>query len=385
MRAKAPHRREQAVGSGQAAPRPAVFVDRDGVINQNLAEYVRSWEAFSFLPGARGALRRLHEAGWPTVVVTNQSGVGRGVLPLEQVAEIHERMRAAIEEAGGRVAAVMLCPHHPDEGCDCRKPAPGLLREAAELLSIDLARSWMVGDHPTDAAAARAAGCRPILVRSGRGSADELEGEGAPVVPDLAAAVDLILAEARQFGAVASGVASYFAALAEAVRAIDAEAVERLVEAVRRAREAGGMVYTLGNGGSAATASHLALDLAKNTRRPDRPDLRVFALTDNVGLLTAWANDANYEEVFAAQLDALARPGDLVVAVSGSGNSRNVLRAVEVAKARGAATFGVAGFAGGRLAELAHDCVVVRSENMQLVEDGHMAIVHAVMRALRDE
>ena len=377
--------REGVRGVVPTGPRPAVFVDRDGVINQNLAEYVRSWEAFRFLPGAREAMRRLNDAGWPVVVVTNQSGIGRGVLAPEIVAEIHARMRAAIEDAGGRVAAVMLCPHHPDDGCGCRKPAPGLLRDAASELSIDLPRSWVVGDHPTDAAAARAAGCRPILVRSGRGTADELAADGAPVVPDLAAAVELILADGRECRAVATGIASYFASLAETVRAIDAAAVERLVEAIRRARDAGGMIYTLGNGGSAATASHLALDLAKNTRRPDRPDLRVFALTDNVGLLTAWANDANYGEVFAAQLDALVRPGDLVIAVSGSGNSQNVLRAVEVANARGAATFGAAGFAGGRLAGLAHDCLVVRSENMQLVEDAHMAIVHAVMCALRDE
>ena len=367
------------------APHPAVFVDRDGVINQNLPDYVGSWEAFRFLPGACEAMRRLNDAGWPVIVVTNQSGIGRGVLTAESVDEIHRRMRSAIEDAGGRLAAVMLCPHHPDDGCGCRKPAPGLLRDAAGELAIDLPRSWMVGDHPTDAAAARAAGCRPLLVRSGRGLADELAADGAPVVPDLAAAVDVILADAAQSGVVASSVEAYFASLAETVRGIDGAAVERLVQAIRRVRDAGGMIYTLGNGGSAATASHLALDLAKNTRRPDRPNLRVFALTDNVGLLTAWANDANYEEVFAAQLDAVARPGDLVIAVSGSGNSQNVLRAIEVANAHGAGTFGVAGFAGGRLARLAQDCVVVRSDNMQLVEDGHMAIVHAVMCALRDE
>jgi D-sedoheptulose 7-phosphate isomerase len=177
----------------------------------------------------------------------------------------------------------------------------------------------------------------------------------------------------------------HFDALASCLREIDRAAVGRLVAAVRQARDGGGVLYTLGNGGSAATASHLALDLAKNTRRPDRPRVRALCLADNVGLLTAWANDSAYEEVFAAQLDAVARPGDLVVAVSGSGNSANVLRAVEVARAHGAATFGVAGFDGGQLAAAAGDCVVVRSTNMQLVEDAHMAIMHAVMVALRDE
>lgn len=355
--------------------RPAVFLDRDGVINENLPEYVRSWEEFRWLPGAAAAMRRLAAAGLPIVVVTNQSGIGRGVIARDVVDDMHRRIGEEVE-----LAAVMLCPHHPDDACDCRKPKPGMLRQAAVDLDIDLAASWMVGDHPSDAAAARAAGARPILVRSGRGSADELAADGAPVVDDLNAAVDLILGQARECATV-----DYFDALAACVSVIDRAAVARLVEAIRRTREGVGMIYTLGNGGSAATASHLALDLAKNTRRPDRAHLRCVCLADNAGLLTAWANDSAYTEVFAAQLDAVARPGDLVVAVSGSGNSRNVLRAVELARAHGAATFGIVGFEGGELAGAADDCVVVRSTNMQLVEDAHMAIVHAVMVALRDE
>src|SRR4030095_14876265 len=141
-------------------------------------------------------------------------------------------------------------------------------------------------------------------------------------------------------------VEAYFAEVAGVLGRVDARAVERLIDQIRRARDARAMVYTLGNGGSATTASHLALDLAKNTRRPDRANLRVFALTDNVGLLTAWANDAQYEAVFAAQLDAVVRADDLVVAISASGNSKNVLAAIRVARAAGAHTFGVTGYAG---------------------------------------
>ena len=181
------------------------------------------------------------------------------------------------------------------------------------------------------------------------------------------------------------GAQGYFAELAETLERIDGRAVERLVERIRETRDRGGTIYTLGNGGSAATASHLALDLAKNTRRPDRRNIKVFALTDNAGLLTAWANDAHYEEVFAAQLDAVVRADDLVVAISASGNSRNVLAAVKVARTIGAYSFGVTGYEGGALVREADDCAIVPSDNMQLIEDGHMAIVHAVMVALRDE
>jgi D-sedoheptulose 7-phosphate isomerase len=173
--------------------------------------------------------------------------------------------------------------------------------------------------------------------------------------------------------------------LATVLTRIDAGAVERLVAQIRRTGKIGGTIYTLGNGGSASTASHLAVDLAKNVRRPDRRNLKVLALTDNVGLITAWANDTRYDEVFAAQLDAVVQSDDLVIAISASGNSPNVLAAVRVASHAGATTFGVTGYAGGLLAREADDSVIVPSDNMQMIEDGHLAITHAVMCALRDD
>ena len=179
-------------------------------------------------------------------------------------------------------------------------------------------------------------------------------------------------------------VGQYFAEVARTLGRIDAESVERLVAAIRRTGDAGGTIYTLGNGGSAATASHLALDLAKNVRRPGRPNLHLVALTDNVGLLTAWANDGHYHDVFAAQLEGVIRPIDLVVAISASGNSPNVLRAVRLAREAGATTFGVTGHAGGELKDAASDCVIVPSDSVQVIEDAHLAVVHALVCALRD-
>jgi D-glycero-D-manno-heptose 1,7-bisphosphate phosphatase len=179
--------------------RPAVFLDRDGVLNVNLDAHVRRWEEFAFLSGAIDAVRRLHEAGWPIVVVTNQSAIGRGYTTADEVADIHERMCAAIASGGGRIARVMHCPHRPDDGCACRKPRPGMLLCAAGDLDLDLSRSYFVGDHLTDVEAATAAGCRPILVRSGRGAAtvDDARARfaGLRVVDDLVAAADLILGE----------------------------------------------------------------------------------------------------------------------------------------------------------------------------------------------
>lgn len=147
----------------------AVFVDRDGVINRNRKDHVKSWEEFQFLPGAIEALARLSQHGYQTVIVTNQAMVNRGIVPRNTVDEIHRRMVQQIEEGDGRVAAVVYCPHRPEEKCDCRKPQPGLLRQAARQLELDLAKSYFIGDAVSDVATAKAAGCLPILVLTGRG------------------------------------------------------------------------------------------------------------------------------------------------------------------------------------------------------------------------
>ncbi len=183
-----------------AAPRSAVFLDRDGVINENLAgNYVNDWAAFRFLPGAIESVVALNRAGYPVVVVTNQGGVGRGYMTENALMAIHAQMEAEFAAAGARLAAVLYCPHHPEAGCDCRKPQPGMLQRAASDLRIDLAQSYFVGDNLTDVQAGLAAGCRPILVLSGRGAEfhQELAADpryaAVPVVEDLPAAVKLIL------------------------------------------------------------------------------------------------------------------------------------------------------------------------------------------------
>jgi D-glycero-D-manno-heptose 1,7-bisphosphate phosphatase len=179
-------------------PGRAVFLDRDGVLNVNLDAHVRSWAEFRFIDGALAAVRRLHEAGWPLVVVTNQAAIGRGLTSAEAVAEIHDRMGAAIRAAGGAVARVEHCPHRPEESCDCRKPKPGMLERGARAVGASLAESYFVGDHLTDVEAALAAGCRPILVRTGRGAtvADEAHPRWPelPIVDDVGAAAELIIA-----------------------------------------------------------------------------------------------------------------------------------------------------------------------------------------------
>ncbi|HHS96312.1 MAG TPA: SIS domain-containing protein [Chloroflexi bacterium] len=161
-------------------------------------------------------------------------------------------------------------------------------------------------------------------------------------------------------------------------------AIREVADVLLSANYVGSTVFTMGNGGSAATASHFACDLAKGTIRPGRPRFRVMALTDNVPLMTAWSNDAAYEDLFAEQLRNLIQRGDVVVAFSGSGNSPNVLNAVELAHRMGGITIGFSGFDGGRLSTMVDVPVVVPSHCMEQIEDVHLVLCHLITTVLRE-
>ena len=162
------------------------------------------------------------------------------------------------------------------------------------------------------------------------------------------------------------------------------ERIQDVIDVLLSANYVGSTVFTLGNGGSAATASHFACDLAKGTITPGRPRFRVVALTDNTPLMTAWSNDVSYDDMFAEQLSGLMRRGDVVVAFSGSGNSPNILRAVELARRMGGITIGFSGFAGGRLSTLVDVPVVVPCDCMEQIEDVHLILCHLTCTVLRE-
>jgi histidinol-phosphate phosphatase family protein len=148
------------------ARQPTVFLDRDGVLNRRppRAQYVRAWTEWEWMPGVLDGLRRLKNAGWRTVVVTNQAGIARGLISEEQLSEIHARMRAEASAAGGEITAIYHCPHGWDDGCDCRKPKPGMLLRAQRELLLDLTRVSFLGDDDRDRQAAEAAGCSFVMI-----------------------------------------------------------------------------------------------------------------------------------------------------------------------------------------------------------------------------
>jgi D-glycero-D-manno-heptose 1,7-bisphosphate phosphatase len=176
--------------------RPAIFLDRDGVIIENRDnDYCKSWDEVVFFRHAFDGLKRIASWDCVVVVVTNQAAVGKGILTLETATELNERILSEARLRGGRIDKAYLCPHRKEDNCDCRKPKPGMLMQAAREFNIDLSRSVMIGDALSDMQAARNAGVRGILVRSGRGERELAKLEEPmwfEVAHDLAEAVESI-------------------------------------------------------------------------------------------------------------------------------------------------------------------------------------------------
>ncbi len=178
---------------------PAVFLDRDGVINIDGPGYVTSWEEFRFYPGALAAIRRLTEAGWEVYVITNQSGIAKGLYSKQRLTDIHWRMLVEIRKAGGRVLGIQYCPHTDEDECRCRKPQPGMLLKAAAKWGLDLRRSYLIGDSARDIEAGKAAGCTTCFVHtqySGERAwqqEEEMVAQPDFQAQDLAEAVEIIL------------------------------------------------------------------------------------------------------------------------------------------------------------------------------------------------
>ncbi len=173
-----------------------VLIDRDGVINRDSEAFIRGPEQWLALPGSLEAIAGLNRAGFRVAVCTNQSGIARGLLTNTELYAINRKMCAEAAAYGGEIAGIFHCPHGPDDACSCRKPKPGLLRQAAAALGFELRGTPFIGDSQRDLQAAQAAGARPILVRTGKGGRTLADGvPAAEVYPDLAAAAAALIRE----------------------------------------------------------------------------------------------------------------------------------------------------------------------------------------------
>ena len=334
----------------------AVFLDRDGVLVETLVRDNRAFaplslSEFRITAEASAQVARLREVGLLPIVFTNQPDVGRGRLAHETLDEMHARLRQTVA-----VEDIFVCVHDSEAGCDCRKPKPGLLRAAAEKWAVDLEQSFVVGDRWQDIDAGRAVGCYTVLIErpySGNPAADAR-------VADLASAVQVVLGRTDQRVRGMDFVTRYLDEVAEIAGRIDREAIGRLLDVLVEVRAAGGRLFILGVGGSAANASHAVNDFRKIT------GLEAYTPVDNVSELTARINDEGWESSFAKWLAGsrlVRRDCVLIFSVGGGDLERNVsvnlVRAIEYAKSVGARVCGVVGRAGGFTAKMADACVLI--------------------------
>ena len=378
--------------------RPGVLLDRDGTIIED-SGYVGRTSDVRFLDGAIEAIARLNAAGVPVAVVTNQAGVARGFYELEDVHLVHKHMAAELASQGAHVDLWLFCPYHPDgivpafaRSSADRKPGPGMALAAADALALDLASSWVVGDSACDVGLARAAGARALWIDT----SDEDLAPGVRRVPDLVAAVDIVLADlangpgagpsafpTRHYDTGADYATEYANELARAVAGIDPVGIEKAARILSNAYRTDRAVFTCGNGGSASIANHFQCDHEKGVRTGTGLTTRVASLSTNVEILSAIANDIGYDVVFEYQLESQARPGDVLVVVSSSGRSPNVVRALQWARTHGMATVAMTGFTGGPARELADASIHVDSHNYGVVEDSHQACMHLLAQYVR--
>jgi len=178
-----------------------IILDRDGVINKDSSTFIKSPEEWVPLKGSLEAIARLSQAGYEVVIVTNQSGIGRGLFSADTLAKIHVRMIDYVQQHGGKIQSILFCPHHPDDGCNCRKPLPGMYHELAERLNINYSGVYSVGDSVRDLQAAKAVGASPVLVKTGNGkkslkkiaSDPTIDLDGTLVFDTLATFTDALL------------------------------------------------------------------------------------------------------------------------------------------------------------------------------------------------
>ena len=175
---------------------------------------------------------------------------------------------------------------------------------------------------------------------------------------------------------------AYFDDVKDLLDRIDAREVETIVDSLLETWRHGRRVLLMGNGGSSSSVSHIVNDMQKNIHLEAGRPLRTLCLSDCTPLMMAWANDTQWENIFAPQVECWAEPGDVVIGVSGSGNSMNVINGIEAANRAGAKTFGLAGYRGGKLKDVAQQCLVVPCDNMQRIEDVHMILLHVLFSAL---
>ena len=402
----------------------AIFLDRDGTINKYVG-FLRDIEQFELIDGAAEAIRLINESGYLAIVVTNQPVIARGEVTGDELNAIHNKMETLLGAEGAYLDGIYYCPHHPHKGydgevpelkidCDCRKPKPGMLLKAAQDFNIDLSQSWMVGDGENDVTAGKNAGCRTALIGS--------EDYGQDMtVNSLLCAVEQIIdlridterpnEEGKIMRTLEPRLEKHIDLLVSRYPALrkvreDIIAAYLLME---ECYENGGKLLVAGNGGSAADAEHIVGELMKGFKMPRKSEedfadkliaenqelgsilaenlqgaLPAIALDGHMALSTAYMNDCEPLLCFAQQVNGYGKEGDVLLGISTSGNSKNVLFAATTAHAKGLKVIGLTGAKDSKLNAMSDACIKAPQTETYMIQELHLPIYHCLCLMLED-
>lgn len=386
----------------------AIFLDRDGTLNKYVG-FLRETEQFELLDGVSEAIKKINQSGYLAVVVTNQPVIARGEVTYDGLQLIHNKMETLLGKDGAYLDAIYYCPHHPDRGfegeikelkvnCECRKPKPGMLLQAAKDLNIDLKQSWMIGDGENDVQAGINAGCKTVLI----GSKDF--GQNL-TVDSLLSFVDQVL------GGNMEKLLTHIDLLINRYPNLYTckEDILKGYYLLEEAYKNGNKLLIAGNGGSAADSEHIVGELMKGFKLPRKLDanfknklikedsdlgtvlsenlqgaLPAIALDGHPSLSTAYTNDCEPLLCFAQQVNGFGNEGDIFLGISTSGNSKNILYAAVTAHAKGLKVIGLTGQKDSKLSELADVCIKVPETETYMIQELHLPIYHCLCLMLED-
>jgi D,D-heptose 1,7-bisphosphate phosphatase len=372
-----------------ASGRAGILLDRDGTINVDY-HYVGYPERFQFLPGAPEAIARFNRAGIPVAIVTNQSGVARGFYTESDVYILHERMQLELQKLGAHVDLILYSPHHPDghvpeyaQDSFDHKPNPGMAIEAADKLGLDLHESWVVGDRLTDmefASRIRANGVflgpDPVPYYMSHFYRFSSLADAAGLIIERITGVSDDAFPTMNFSTMGGFFNRYADEVGGVIGQMNKVSIAEATDLVLDTFAAGVTLYTAGNGGASSVASHFEC-------HDTIPQSLIRSLNSSIPVMTATANDTSYGSIFSRQLERWASEPDVLMVFSVSGNSENIVRALQCAKELNLRTIAIVARDGGQAAKLADVTVHIPTGNYGIAEDIMSIIMHAIYQFAR--
>ena len=364
-----------------------ILLDRDGTLIEE-KNYLHDPDDVKILPGVIEGLKKLSGEGYKFIVLTNQSGIGRGYFDDQDMFLVNAKISSLLLNEGVEILRFYHCPHAPEEECECRKPKPGMVYNACSELGFFIDNIYcVIGDKKSDIELAENIGVKSILVLTGYGRASFRDGVcSSYIAEDLEDAAKFILNDVRKSDMPNKKI--FLDNIAEHKDLLDrldhiyvptCKAAQLIADRLR----SGKRIFLCGNGGSAADAQHMAAELSGRFLR-ERKALDAIALSCNSSAITAIGNDFSFEDIFVRQIEAHGRDGDVLVAISTSGNSINILKAVVKANEMGLVTIALTGEGGGEVGKIADMLIDVPASSTPRIQEMHLLIEHTICEMIEN-